>query len=125
MNRRELLIGARSGLALAAASSFASLRAMGSADDYDAAMVRLRRVPASLPLSSDLLRYATLAPNGHNAQPWCFKVSPDHIDIEVPALRPELAALVGMTGHRPDIVMRFGYAADLPFSPRRPPRLVA
>ena len=29
--------------------------------------------------------------------------------VEVASLRPELAALVGMTGRRPDLVMRFGY----------------
>lgn len=40
--------------------------------------------------------------------------------VEVAALRPELARLLGQPGHRPDIVMRFGYGAALPFSPRRP-----
>ncbi len=40
--------------------------------------------------------------------------------VEVPALRPDLAAIVGLPGRRPDIVMRFGYGATLPFSPRRP-----
>ena len=40
--------------------------------------------------------------------------------VEVASLRPELAALVGMPGRRPDIVMRFGYGPVLPFSARRP-----
>ena len=40
--------------------------------------------------------------------------------VEVASLRPELAALVGMPGRRPDIVMRFGYGAALPYSARRP-----
>jgi hypothetical protein len=40
--------------------------------------------------------------------------------VEVPALRPELASLVGLPGRRPDIVMRFGYGPALPFSARRP-----
>lgn len=40
--------------------------------------------------------------------------------VEVAALRPELAALVGMPGRRPDLVMRFGYGPAMPFSPRRP-----
>jgi nitroreductase len=40
--------------------------------------------------------------------------------VEVANLRPELAALVGMPGRRPDIVMRFGYGPALPFSARRP-----
>lgn len=40
--------------------------------------------------------------------------------VEVSRLRPELAALVGLPGRRPDIVMRFGYGAALPYSARRP-----
>lgn len=40
--------------------------------------------------------------------------------VEVAQLRPELAALVGEPGLRPDIVMRFGYGPTLPFSLRRP-----
>jgi hypothetical protein len=40
--------------------------------------------------------------------------------VEVARLRPELAALVGMPGRRPDIVMRFGHGPLLAYSPRRP-----
>ena len=40
--------------------------------------------------------------------------------VEVPSLRPELANLVGTTGRRPDIVMRFGYGPEMPYSARRP-----
>jgi hypothetical protein len=40
--------------------------------------------------------------------------------VEVPALRDELAALAGLPGRRPDIVMRFGRGAPLPYSARRP-----
>jgi hypothetical protein len=40
--------------------------------------------------------------------------------VEVARLRPELAALIGMPGRRPDLVMRFGYGPTLPYSPRRP-----
>ncbi|CAN5539482.1 nitroreductase family protein [soil metagenome] len=40
--------------------------------------------------------------------------------VEVASLRPGLAALVGMPGRRPDLVMRFGYGPTLPFSVRRP-----
>lgn len=39
--------------------------------------------------------------------------------VEVPALHEELASIVGVTGRRPDIVMRFGYGPTLPMSPRR------
>jgi hypothetical protein len=40
--------------------------------------------------------------------------------VEVARLRPDLAKLVGLAGRRPDLVMRFGYGAALPFSARRP-----
>jgi hypothetical protein len=40
--------------------------------------------------------------------------------VEVPGLRPDLAALAGMPGRRPDLVMRLGYGAPLPYSARRP-----
>lgn len=40
--------------------------------------------------------------------------------VEVASLRPELARLIGLPDRRPDIVMRFGYGPDLPFSARRP-----
>jgi len=43
--------------------------------------------------------------------------------VEVVRLRSEMAGLVGET-KRPDIVMRFGYAPTLPYSPRRPVNLV-
>lgn len=40
--------------------------------------------------------------------------------VAVPRLRPDLAALIGAPGQRPDIVMRFGCGLTLPMSPRRP-----
>ena len=40
--------------------------------------------------------------------------------VEVAKFRPDLAALVGMPGRRPDIVMRFGYGPLMPYSVRRP-----
>ncbi|WP_245453547.1 Acg family FMN-binding oxidoreductase [Aquibium carbonis] len=39
--------------------------------------------------------------------------------VEVPELRPELAALAGLPGRRPDIVMRFGRSSEMPYSARR------
>ena len=40
--------------------------------------------------------------------------------VEVAALRPELAGLLGLGDARPDLVVRFGYAPALPMSMRRP-----
>jgi hypothetical protein len=44
---------------------------------------------------------------------WC-------LGIEVTSLRADLAEAVGFAGRRVDLVVRFGYAPDLPFSLRRP-----
>jgi Nitroreductase family len=40
--------------------------------------------------------------------------------VEVLGLRADLAALLGMPGRRPDLVMRFGRGPTMPFSARRP-----
>ena len=40
--------------------------------------------------------------------------------VEVAALRPQLAALIGVPGRRPDLVMRFGRGAAMPYAARRP-----
>ncbi len=44
--------------------------------------------------------------------------------VEIPGLRADLAALIGLPGRRPDIVLRFGRGAALPFSARRPVKAV-
>jgi hypothetical protein len=44
--------------------------------------------------------------------------------VEVAALRPALAALIGEPGKRPDLVLRLGYGPALPYSPRRPAQSV-
>jgi len=40
--------------------------------------------------------------------------------VEVPALRPQFAAFLGVGTHRPDLVVRFGRGPKLPSSLRRP-----
>lgn len=40
--------------------------------------------------------------------------------VEVPEVRPELQSLLGLGGRRPDLVVRFGYAPQMPRSLRRP-----
>jgi hypothetical protein len=44
--------------------------------------------------------------------------------VEVARLRPDLAALAGLPGRRPDILMRFGHGPLLPYSARRPATIV-
>lgn len=44
--------------------------------DYDAAAAALRAPTAVNPAFAELVRFATLAPNGHNTQPWRFAALP-------------------------------------------------
>jgi hypothetical protein len=44
--------------------------------------------------------------------------------VEVPAVRQKLARWLGAPDTRPDVVVRFGYAAPLPMSLRRPVAMV-
>lgn len=95
MKRRNLLIGAGV-LALAGgASYYAVLRQTGSMDDYNASIVATRAALAANPDMLDLIRYATLAANGHNTQPWRFRVSEGRVDIlpdltrRTPAVDPD------------------------------------
>jgi len=54
---------------------------MGSAEDYTAAMSALRAPLDVDPSVRELVRYATLAPSGHNTQPWRFQPFRDEIRI--------------------------------------------
>ena len=44
--------------------------------------------------------------------------------VEVTSLRPQFAAALGLTGQRPDLVVRFGRGPALPRSLRRPVQAV-
>lgn len=57
------------------------MRRTGSMRDYAVAMSRIRAVLAARPTIPELIRYATLAPSGHNTQPWLFQASADRIAI--------------------------------------------
>lgn len=82
MNRRHLLIGTGSLLALGAGAAWLGLRQMGSSAGYrDAVQVMRRELPAQ-PQAQDLIRYAALAANGHNTQPWIFSAAPGQITLQ-------------------------------------------
>lgn len=70
-NRRDFIVGS------AATAAMLPLAACGKADmaEYDAAAAKLRETLARDPGMLDLVRYATLAPNGHNSQPWQFSIN--------------------------------------------------
>jgi len=75
LTRRAVLCGGGAGLAVA-------LAGCGDATDmrrYDEA-ARMIREPGHAGLV-DCVRYATLAPNGHNTQPWRFALSARSVDI--------------------------------------------
>ncbi|MEG3147862.1 nitroreductase family protein [Sphingomonas sp. RT2P30] len=85
MNRRHFVLGGAVLVAGGGAAWWDMRRRMGSAADYDAAARALRATLAAQPTLPELIRYATLAPNGHNTQPWSFAVAPGSI-----TLRPDL-----------------------------------
>lgn len=95
MNRRTILIGAGSTIALAGVGIGAAVNDMGSMDDYEAEAARLRAPLGAAPGLTDLLRYAALAANSHNTQPWRFHTRSHTIDIlpdlarRTPAVDPD------------------------------------
>ena len=81
MNRRQVMMGGGA-LALAGAGAgYAGLRRMGSIADYDAATAAMRAQLPAAPALVDLVRLATLAPSGHNTQPWRFRIGVGGIGI--------------------------------------------
>lgn len=95
MNRRTVLLGAGGLIALAGTGIGITARQMGSMADYDAEAARLRTVIGTDPDLIELVRYATLAANSHNTQPWHFQVRDRSIDIlpdftrRTPAVDPD------------------------------------
>ena len=49
--------------------------------EYDEELAQQRKVLASDPELRDFIRYATLAANGHNTQPWKFRIAEDSVSI--------------------------------------------
>jgi hypothetical protein len=81
LNRRQLLMGGGSLAALGAGAAYFSARQLGSSSEYNDAARTMRSNLAALPTIQDMIRYATLAPNGHNTQPWQFAFAPRQIVI--------------------------------------------
>jgi len=106
--------------------------------DYQAAAAKLRADLSENPDLQQMIRYATLAPNGHNSQPWRFSVNGGFASIipdlsrRTPVVDPddhhlfvslgcaaENLLLAGAAHGRPDLVIRFGHVPALPMSLRR------
>jgi hypothetical protein len=71
----------------------------------------------------ELVRYAALAANGHNTQPWKFALKENAIEIHpdyARSLRSQFQSAMGMRTTLSQLLVRFGYAETLPRSLRRP-----
>lgn len=77
----------------------------GARPDHKAAWIELGRAYERFALQAAALGIR----NAHLNQP-----------VEVASLRPQLASLLGLPGHRPDLLIRFGRGPGMPRSLRRP-----
>ncbi len=78
--RRVLLGGAAVGLT-GAGAAYAGLRKTGTMTEYGDSIAQTRAVLSEQPGMQDLVRYATLAPSGHNTQPWRFQLRTGQVTI--------------------------------------------
>jgi hypothetical protein len=128
--RRNLLLGTGAAAVAAGSAAWANKSGMGSMADYKAAVAEPRRIPPTAPKTRDLIRYASLAPNGHNTQPWLFRpgkngvailpdfgrrtpvVDPDdhHVFVSLGCAAENLAIAAGAAGRAGDI--KFDPAGD-------------
>lgn len=83
LTRRAALIGGGLALAGLGADTARQLRRGG----YRAALARMQAPLPDAPQLADLLRYATLAANGHNTQPWRFAVTDGGVRLHPDLLR--------------------------------------
>ena len=89
------MIGGEAATLVLGGAAWLGWRQMGSVADYEAAVAPSRAVLPVAPETRDLIRYATLAPNGHNTQAWLFRPGTDHIAIlpdmarRTPAVDPD------------------------------------
>lgn len=82
MRRRNLLIGAGAMALGGAAAGIGIERDRRAAmARYSEAAARMRAALAATPSLPELVRHATLAANGHNTQPWRFRLAPGRIDL--------------------------------------------
>lgn len=81
MQRRKLIFGCGAAVALAGAGALGWRQSVGSMTDYADQMLRLRAKLLSEPAIRELIRYATLAANSHNTQPWRFDVQDQSISL--------------------------------------------
>lgn len=115
--RREFIALAASGSVLPLAGC-----AGGEEDSYIESNQRLRAVLSENPEIKDLVRYATLAANGHNSQPWLFFLGRNRVSIlpdfsrRTPAVDPDDHHLFVSLGCAAENLMIAGAAHGQPGS---------
>jgi nitroreductase len=81
MRRRRFLLGGCGVTLVGAGATYAEMRRMGSMEEYNASVAAIRAPLPQRAEVADVLRFATLAANGHNTQPWRFRVGAGRIEI--------------------------------------------
>jgi nitroreductase len=129
VNRRQLLMGTGALALTGAGAAYLTIRHMGSMADYASALAPARAALAADPELRGLIRYATLAPSGHNAQPWRFRAQDGGIAIlpdltrRTPVVDPDDHHLfVGLGGAAETLAIAAaarGRAGEVSFSPEK------
>ena len=120
MNRRALLIGGGAAALAGVGVVSLSFLQMGSRSDFSAQVAASRATLARQPELIELVRFATLAANGHNTQPWRFRVGEGHIavlpdfDRRTPVVDPDDHHLYASLGCAATNLAIAGAASGLP-----------
>lgn len=62
-------------------AAYLGLRQMGSIEEYNASIAATRALLSQTPEMRGFIRYATLAANSHNTQPWRFRINERGVEI--------------------------------------------
>jgi hypothetical protein len=73
--RRQIPTGGGALAVAGVGATYFGLRQMGSIEEYNASIAATRASLSQTPEMRDFIRYATLAANSHNTQPWRFRAS--------------------------------------------------
>ena len=79
--RRQILTGGGALALVGVGATYFGLQHMGSIEEYNASIAATRASLSQTPEMRDFIRYATLAANSHNTQPWRFRIRPGEVEI--------------------------------------------
>lgn len=91
LKRRNILLGGGLFALAGGGAAYAGIRQMGSMEEYKYAVATTRAAMDTTPEAAGIIRYATLAANSHNTQPWRFRINAAGIDI-----LPDLSRRLGI-----------------------------